>query len=212
MTKRGLFITFEGTEGSGKTTQVKLLAERLQNAGQRVTVNQEPGGTAIGKQIRRILLSPENDHMAGITELLLMFASRAQAAAEVITPALDRGEIVLSDRFTDSSLAYQGAGRGIGFEKVREAHKLALGSLMPELTIFVSVDLEAGLERAHKRNAEDIAEARLDQQELEFHRRVRNGYDRIAREEPERFRLIDGSGGVEEVAARIWEVVKSHVV
>jgi dTMP kinase len=204
---RGLFITFEGTEGSGKSTQMKLLAERLREHGYAVTENQEPGATDIGRQIRRILLAPENHRMAPMTELLLMFASRAQAAAEIIEPALERGEIVVSDRFTDSSLAYQGEARGLGFETVLKAHKLALGALMPDLTICVFVDLEAGLARAHKRNAgsrQDAAEARLDQQSIDFHQRVSAGYQKIAVLDPQRFQMLDGSGTVDEVADRIW--------
>lgn len=212
--RRGVFITFEGTEGSGKSTQMKLLMERLRVEGYAVTANQEPGATDIGRQIRRIFLAPENDKMAPMTELLLVFASRAQAAAEIVEPALRRGDIVLSDRFTDSTLAYQGEARGIGFDAVMAAHKLALGGLMPDMTICLEVDLEAGLARAHTRNAgsaEDTAEARLDQQGLEFHKRVLAGYRRIAELEPERFRMVDGSGGIESVADRIWQHVMSVV-
>jgi dTMP kinase len=208
--RRGLFITFEGTEGSGKSTQMKLLAERLRTDGHGVRENQEPGATDIGRQIRRIFLAPENDRMAPMTELLLVFASRAQAAAEIIEPALQRGDIVLSDRFTDSTLAYQGEARGIGFETVLQAHKLALGGMMPDLTICIQVDLEAGLARAQKRNsgsAEETAEARLDLQGLEFHHRVNAGYRRIALLEPARFRMVDGGGSVEQVAERVWVLV-----
>src|SRR5581483_7290829 len=138
--RRGVFITFEGTEGSGKSTQMRMLAARLATLGYTVVENQEPGGTSIGKQIRRILLDPTNSEMAPMTELLLMFASRAQAAKEVICPALARGEIVLSDRFTDSTLAYQGHGRGLGCATVEAAHNLALRDLIPDLTIAVEVD------------------------------------------------------------------------
>ena len=211
--RHGLFITFEGTEGSGKSTQMKLLAARLRQEGHAVTENQEPGATDIGRQIRRILLAPENDLMAPMTELLLMFASRTQAAAEIIRPALERGDIVVSDRFTDSTLAYQGEARGIGFETVMRAHKLALGDLMPDLTVCVEVDVEAGLARAHKRNAgntEDAAEARLDQQSMDFHHRVSAGYERIAAMEPGRFHMVDGRGSMEEVAARVWSLVRSE--
>lgn len=207
--RRGLFISFEGTEGSGKTTQMKLLVERLRGLGFAVTENQEPGATGIGKQIRRILLDPANESMASLTELLLMFASRTQAASEIITPALQRGEIVISDRFTDSTLAYQGEARGLGFETVLQAHKLALDSLLPDLTICIQVDLEAGLKRAHKRNEVvqgQVSEARLDQQSVEFHRRVLCGYRRIAEQEPKRFRFVDGEGSIEQVAERVWAV------
>ena len=141
----GLFLALEGTEGSGKSTQMRLLVARLRERGYAVTENQEPGGTAIGKQVRRVLLSPENSEMAPLTELLLMFASRAQAAAEIIGPALARGEIVVSDRFTDSTLAYQGHARGLGFALVERAHALALGDLMPALTLAIDLDLRTAL-------------------------------------------------------------------
>jgi dTMP kinase len=207
---RGLFLSFEGTDGSGKSTQVRYLVERLRSEGCKVVENQEPGATHIGRQIRRILLDPAHQEMAGMTELLLMFASRAQAAAEIIRPALERGDVVVSDRFTDSTLAYQGEGRGLGFERVMAAHKLALGDLLPDLTICLTMDVEAGLRRAHKRNSssgEQDSEARLDRQSLEFHRRVADGYSKIARLEPERFRLVAGEGEPEVVAARIWSEV-----
>jgi dTMP kinase len=207
---RGLFVSFEGTEGSGKSTQMRLLVERLRAEAYVVVENQEPGGTAIGREIRRVLLNPQNDEMSPITELLLMFASRAQAASEIIEPALARGLVVVSDRFTDSSLAYQGEARGLGFEKVLEAHDLALGSLFPDLTICIDLDLQAGLARARSRNlgqAGSSAEDRLDLQSLEFHQRVRRGYARIAEMEPERFRMIDGEGDQMQVATRIWAEV-----
>ncbi len=210
--RRGLFISFEGAEGSGKTTQMLLLVDRLRGLGYSVVENQEPGATRIGKQIRRILLDPAHEEMAPITELLLMFASRAQAAAEIIEPALRRGAIVVSDRFTDSSLAYQGAARHLGFERVLEAHRLALGSLFPDLTICLTLDIEFSLARAHRRNqraSSEISEARLDRQSLEFHRRVNEGYRRISTLEPERVRLIDGQGEPGDVAKRIWDQVST---
>src|SRR5262249_11126121 len=155
-----------------KTTQLGLLENRLRELGLAVTRSQEPGGTPIGKEIRRILLDPANGEMASETELLLMFASRAQAAKEIIRPALLRGDIVLSDRWTDSSLAYQGAARGLGFEIVSAVHRLSLGDLFPQLTICVSIDIEAGLLRANsrnQRNSKDNQEARIDEQSLDFH-------------------------------------------
>jgi dTMP kinase len=206
----GLFLSFEGADGSGKSTQMRLLVERLRSEGWTVIENQEPGATHIGRQIRRILLDPAHQEMAGMTELLLMFASRAQAAAEIIRPALSRGEIVVSDRFTDSTLAYQGEARGLGFDTVMAAHKLALGELLPDLTICLTLDLETGLERAHQRNLSGggpASEARLDRQSLEFHRRVAEGYRKIAQLEPERFRLVAGEGEPEMVAERVWREV-----
>jgi dTMP kinase len=207
---RGLFISFEGTEGSGKTTQMMLLVDRLRGLGYNVVENQEPGATRIGKQIRRILLDPAHDEMVAMTELLLMFASRAQAAAEIIQPALKRGSIVVSDRFTDSSLAYQGAARHLGFATVLEAHRLALGSLFPDLTICLTLEIEVALARAHRRNQQtdaEISEARLDHQSIEFHRRVDEGYRRIAALEPQRIRLINGEGEPGDIAKRIWTEV-----
>jgi len=197
----GLFITFEGTEGSGKSTQIRILVEHLRADGFTVIENQEPGGTPIGREIRRILLDPMHQEMAAITELLLMFASRAQAASEVIRPALERGEIVVSDRFTDSSLAYQGEAREIGFDTVLALHRLALGDLRPDLTLCLSIDVAEGLKRAFQRSAPSD---RLDRQSLAFHERVAYGYRKIAELEPERFRFIDANGDPEAVAARVW--------
>lgn len=204
---RSLFITFEGIEGSGKTTQMRLAIERLRAIGYAVTENQEPGATPIGARIRSILLDPVHREIAPMTELLLMFASRAQAAEEIILPALRRGEIVVSDRFTDSTLAYQGEACGLGFDTVLEAHRLALGSLHPDLTICISIEVAEGLARARKRNrsrCDERSETRIDEQPLAFHERVREGYARIAALEPARFRLVDGSGSPPAVAARVW--------
>lgn len=204
---RAFFISFEGTEGSGKSTQLAILAERLRAIGYPVTETQEPGTTSIGRQIRSILLDPVNQEMTGMAELLLMFAARAQTAAEIIRPALDRGDIVISDRFTDSTLAYQGYARGLGFDLVRRAHELALGSLYPDLTLYIDVDLETGLARARRRNdatLEGGREARIDTQSVAFHSRVAEGYREIALLEPQRFRVIDGSGDPAEVSARVW--------
>ena len=210
MTKPGLFVSFEGTEGSGKSTQMNLLVDHLRAEGRTVVVNQEPGATEIGKQIRRILLDPANGEMASMTELLLMFASRAQAAAQIIRPALQRGSIVVSDRFTDSSLAYQGEARGLGFEAVQALHRLAVGSLLPDLTICMTIDIQTGLARANRRNLGangKALEGRIDSHSLEFHLRVGEAYRKIAQEEPERFRLVDGAGEPARVAGRVWDTV-----
>lgn len=208
--ERGVLISFEGNEGSGKSTQMKLLTARLRAENFQVVENTEPGGTAIGQQIRRILLNPDSGEIAPMAELLLMFASRAQAAATIILPALATGAVALTDRFTDSSLVYQGSARGLGFEKVRELHWLTIGSLMPDLTLCIEIDLEASLARARSRNSGSNSgrnEARFDEQSLAFHQKVRDGYHRIAREEPDRFRIVDGSGTPEQVSARVWELV-----
>jgi dTMP kinase len=212
MPNRGLFITFEGTDGSGKSTQIGMLVEKLHAEGYKVTENREPGGTPVGQQVRRILLDPDNSDITPMTELLLMFASRAQAATERILPALARGEIVVSDRFTDSSLAYQGEGRGLGFDLVLAMHRIALGELYPHLTICVDVDLETSLARARDRNRQagspsDRSEARLDDQSFDFHARVRDAYRRIARYQPQRFRMVDGRDDIVTVSKRVWAEV-----
>lgn len=209
-----LFITFEGTEGSGKSTQAAMLAQRLRVSGYKVTENQEPGTTSIGKQIRGILLDPANQEMTGMAELLLMFAARAQAASEIILPALRQGHIVISDRFTDSTMAYQGYARGIGFEPIRTVHELVVGSLQPDLTFYIAVDLETGLARARRRNDSTEAgsrENRIDVQSIDFHRRVEEGYRKIAEVEPRRFRIVDGRGEPAEVANRVWNEVNTRL-
>ena len=150
-----------------------------------------------------------------MTELLLMFASRTQAAAEIIIPALQRGDIVVSDRFTDSSLAYQGHARGLGMDVVLEAHRLAVGSLLPDITLCTMVDVETGLARAHHRNrhaSEDARETRLDHQSLEFHKRVKEAYEKIAAREPQRFRIIDASGDPGTVSKKIWSEIEPLLV
>lgn len=205
---RGLFLSFEGTEGSGKSTQMRLLRDRLVAQGHSVVENQEPGGTVIGREIRRILLDPKHSEMVPQAELLLMFASRAQAAAETILPALRAGAIVLSDRWTDSTLAYQGTGRELGFESILRIHALALGTLFPDLTLCTVLDIETGLHRASERNrlrnGQGSNEERLDRQGLVFHRRVLQGYETIAQREPKRFRMVQADGSEQEVAGRIW--------
>ena len=201
--RRGLLITFEGVEGCGKTTQLRLLHRRLEANGFRAVENT----TAIGAQIRRIMLDRHNREITALTELMLMVAAQAQAAAEIIVPALERADIVLSDRFTDSTLAYQGEARGLGFATVRAAQRLALGSLAPDLTICILIDIETGLRRAACRN-QDASEARIDEEPLEFHKRVEAGYRKIAESEPARFRIIDGAGEPAQVAERVWAEVR----
>ncbi len=200
----GLFITFEGPDGSGKSTQARLLAERLRGDGHAVLESAEPGGTPIGQQIRRILLDPANQELAPTAELLLMFAARAQNVEQWILPALQQGEIVISDRFTDSSIAYQGAGRGLGTSTVLDLDRIACRGLVPDLTICIDIDTETGLARALARGG---VETRLEEQAIEFHHKVREAYHELARCEPQRFRLIDGRGTPEAIAAQVWEQV-----
>jgi len=209
---RGLFITFEGLDGAGKTTQLKLLAARLREQGKPVLETAEPGGTSVGMQIRHILLNAENKELSALTELLLMFACRAQDVEECILPALDQGLIVLCDRFTDSTVAYQGVARGLSIETVRTVDRIACQGLAPHLTLYLDVDVETALERAHHRNREDERpETRIEEQTLEFHTKVRDAYLDLAAMHPERIRLVDALGTREEVAERVWGIVQRAV-
>src|SRR5579872_5300982 len=173
-----MFITFEGPDGSGKSTQSRLLAQRLRNAGYAVLESVEPGGTPIGQQIRRILLDPANQELRPTAELLLMFAARAQNVEQWILPAIEQGKIVVSDRFTDSSIAYQGAGRDLGWKTVLEVDRIACHGLVPDLTLCIDIDTETGLARARSRNRDDAGkkESRLDEQAVEFHKKARAAY------------------------------------
>jgi dTMP kinase len=210
--RAGIFITFEGMDGSGKSTQMKRLAERLRAEGREVLENYEPGGTPIGGQIRRILLDSANQELCPTTELLLYFACRAQNVEQSILPALRRGAIVLSDRFTDSTLAYQGMGRGLGAQVVRDLDRISCHGLVPDLTILIDIDLETSLERAQTRNrATTDSQTRMDDQAVEFHRRVHDAYARMAAEEPRRFVVVDGRADVEAVARAVWQAVRSRI-
>lgn len=202
---KGLFISFEGIEGTGKTTQAKLLAERLASEGRKVVLTHEPGGTSIGKKIREVLLLPEHDSMSHITELLLYNADRAQHLAEKVLPAIKRGEIVITDRYTDSTVAYQGYGRGIDLELLMSIDRIATGGFMPDLTILFDLDVEIGLGRNRGANKVD----RLELESIEFHKRVRDGFLKIAADEPERISLVDASRPPEAVRERVWEIINS---
>jgi dTMP kinase len=208
MARRGVFITFEGMDGSGKTTQIQRLALRLRSQGRTVLVTAEPGGTAIGAQIRRILLDSANRELCPTAELLLYFASRAQNVDESIAPALSRGEIALSDRFTDSSVVYQGCARGLGADAVAALDRIACRGLKPDLTILVDIDVETSLARAHERNAsQPHSETRMDEQPLEFHRRVYEAYHALARSEPERVKIVDGRRDPDSIERDVWALV-----
>jgi dTMP kinase len=212
MRKRGFFVTFEGMDGSGKTTQMARLAAHLRDLGRTVLETAEPGGTAIGRKIRHILLDAGNQELSPTAELLLYFASRAQNVEEILLPALARGEIVLADRFTDSSLVYQGCGRGLGAETVLALDRIACQGLVPDLTILVDIDVETSLGRAHARNAgEPNAETRMDEQGAGFHRKVHDAYRALALREPARIKVVDGRGSMDEVERAVWDVVKDYV-
>lgn len=212
MAKRGIFITFEGIDGSGKTTQMRLLAQKLRAMGRDVLETVEPGGTEIGTQIRRILLNPANRDLTPTAELLLYFASRAQNVQAVLCPALAEGRIVLCDRFTDSTLAYQGFGRGLSAELILELDRIACGGLKPDRTVFIDIDVETSLRRAHRRNLKTSAsDTRMDEQPIEFHARVRDGYLALAKRESGRILTINGCANIDDVAAQIWEAIAPHV-
>lgn len=207
---RGRFVTFEGIEGSGKTTQIERLAERLAGGGAEVVRTREPGGTALGRELRALLLRPAEQPMSPTAELLLYLTDRAQHLTEVVEPALERGAIVLCDRFTDATLAYQGYGRGLGVERVRALHRHAPLDRRPDRTLLFELDATVALERATRRNeAQDLAatEGRFEQERLDFHRRVAAGYRALAEAEPERFRVIDAAGDLEQVARRVWDAL-----
>jgi dTMP kinase len=211
--RRGLFLNFEGMDGCGKTTQARMAAERLRKEGYDVLESVEPGGTPIGQQVRRILLDPANEALAPRAELLLYFACRAQNVEQWVKPALDRGAIVVTDRFTDSTMAYQGYGRGLGREIVLTLDRIACQGVAPDLTVIVDIDLETSLARARARNrtVADNHETRMDEQAAEFYRRVRAGYQEMVRLEPHRFAVVDGRGDIDTVARGVWEAIQGKL-
>ena len=214
---RGLFITLEGLDGSGKTTQIKRLAAWMQTRGIETVVTRQPGGTPTGDRIRSLLLDSGSTPLAPMTETALMFSDRAQAIAEVIEPALAAGRVVLCDRFTDSTEAYQGGGRELGTERVLELHHLICGDLQPDLTLLLLPSLQSSLARARHRNERTVAqtgkdENRFELEQGEFFKRVWQKYREIARREPGRVVLIEGNLSVDEVHEQIVEAVSERLV
>lgn len=204
----GLFITFEGTEGGGKSTQIAKLTERLLRDGFKVRSIREPGGTPIGEEIRHLLKhSASNTQMVSEAELLLMNASRAQLVREVIRPALAKGEIILCDRFFDSTTAYQGYGRQLDLKLVRSVVEFAVGETIPHLTLFLRVPIEISEQRRVSRGSTE--RDRFEESDREFFRRVEAGYDEIAQAQPQRVKTIEATRGIEEVANQIWREVES---
>ncbi len=204
-----MFITFEGIEGCGKSTQIRLLAQALTTAGHRVVLTREPGGCPIGDQVRAVLLDAGNRTMVAMTELLLYGAARAQHLAEVVRPALAQGQIVLCDRFSDATRAYQAFGRGIDRQLVEQVNLLACQGLAPDSTLLLDCPVETGLTRARQRidASSGPREERFELEALEFHQRVRDGYLALAAEEPHRFVTFDATGTPTQVAARIAAAV-----
>ena len=214
---RGLFVTLEGLDGSGKTTQIRRLAAWMQKRGIDPVMTRQPGGTATGDRIRALLLDSGTAPLAPMTEMALMFADRAQAIAEVIEPALGAGRMVLCDRFTDSTEAYQGGGRQLGSERVLELHRLICGDLKPDITLLLLPSLDASLARARRRNERTAAqtgqdENRFEQEHGEFFKRVWQKYREIARREPDRVVLIEGNLSIDEVHEQIVEAVAERLV
>jgi dTMP kinase len=210
---RGTFITFEGIEGSGKSTQIALLAQYLLSKGLRNVLTREPGGTSIGDQIRKILLDPANRLLDPSAELLLYAASRAQHLREIILPALAEGLTVLCDRFSDATLAYQGYGRGIEIAMIRSLDRIVTAGMRPDLTVLFDIEAASGLARARGRNSTRglDQEARFENEELAFHERVRQGYLQMASEEPDRMRVVDASGTPEAVQASVRKIVDERM-
>ena len=209
----GFFITFEGVEGCGKTTQLRLLKERLEAAGEKVTATREPGGCPIADKMRAILLDAENSAITPLSELLLYAAARAQHVQEVIVPALERGEIVLCDRFTDATVAYQGYGRGLDLTTISQLNRLATGGVEPKLTLLIDCPVQIGLSRALARieAAQGAREERFELESVRFHERVREGYLALAASSPERFVVIDGSGDVAQTEKLVIEALSTRI-
>jgi len=197
------FISFEGIEGAGKSTQVKALAGYLRSKGYDVVETVEPGGTKIGDKIRELLLDPQN-HMDPLAELLLYYSSRAQHVKEIIAPAINEGRTVITDRYTDSTVAYQGYARGIDLELINRLNDIVVPEMKPSLTIMLDLDVEEGLRRNRAAHKED----RFELEAVEFHKRVRHGFHEIAKADPERIKIVDASVSSEEVARKIIEIIE----
>jgi len=206
----GVLISFEGSEGSGKSTQIDKLITHLEKEGHEAMVTREPGGTEIGEEIRHLLIhSNSNSAMTPEAELLLFAASRAQLVRERILPALEEGKIVICDRFLDSTTVYQGAARSIAMDPVNQINEFAVGDVIPSLTIVLDVPAEVSVSRV-KRRASDLPD-RIEQENIDFYRLVREGYLILAKSLPERFHVLDGTRPIEELDGDIWKKVKDHL-
>ena len=205
--KKGLFVTLEGIEGAGKSTVVDFIEDFLTKEGHVVIKTREPGGTVIGEQIREILLKNENSTLTYDTELLLVFSARAQHIQEVILPALSSGKTILCDRFTDASYAYQGGGRGIDASRINLLEKWVQGDLRPNLTLLFDLDVSIGMQRTKKRSDAD----RFEQEEINFFEKIRNTYLERAKNEPQRFRIINSALSLENVKEQIVTILKDYL-
>lgn len=206
----GQLITFEGSEGCGKTTQITMLAQRLEGMGKKVVITREPGGTLIGEKIRALLQDPANTgEITPITELLLFSAARAELVEQLIKPALERGEIVICDRFFDSTFVYQGIARSVDLKVIDQLKAIAVGSLKPDLTLLLDLDPEAGIKRAGERQSGTLD--RIEAESLEFFKSVRQAYLDLALSEPDRFTVIDGELSVAEIEAIVGSTVQDKL-
>lgn len=206
---KGLFITFEGGEGAGKTTAIEHLASRLKQIGLPIVITREPGGIRISEQIRKIILHPNHTEMEERTEALLYAAARRQHLVEKIIPALQLGKIVLCDRFIDSSLAYQGYARGIGIDEVLQINQFAINELMPNLTIYLDIAPEIGLERIYENEGRE--KNRLDLEAIQFHHKVYEGYEQVQRMFPERIKRIDATKPIQVIVEEAYQYMKSYL-
>lgn len=198
------FITFEGGEGSGKTTQIKLLVDHLTNYNLSITQTKEPGGSIIGDQIRNILLHPKNYNLSYKSELLLYAAARAQHIEEIIKPALNNNQTVICDRFTDSTIAYQGYGRELDMKLIKLLNDLSTNSLIPDITLYLDIDPTIGIKRSlDRQNGNNINEDRMEQESIEFHKKIRHGFLELAKSEPKRFIVIDANQTIEQIHSEI---------
>ncbi|MFB3884098.1 MAG: dTMP kinase [Thermodesulfobacteriota bacterium] len=209
-----LFITFEGVEGSGKTTQIERLKRYLAQKGIACRVTREPGGSPIGEKVRKILLNPDHQEMSPLSELLLYEASRAQHVTEVVKPLLKKGRVVLCDRFSDASVAYQGYGRKVDLKWVERLNRLSSQGIRPDITFLLDCPSDIGLKRALQRNRalKREKEDRFEREKIQFHHRVRRGYLSIARKDPERVKVIDTREGEEKVFEKIRRIVDELIV
>ncbi len=211
---RGLFISFEGSEGCGKSTQIQLLHNQIVDNGFPCSLTREPGGTPLSESIRHLLkFAPEGENMVPEAELLLFAASRAQLVREVLIPWLESGTHILADRFLDSTVVYQGIGRGLDMDLIRSINSLAVGECMPDLTILLDMDAKTALDRARQQTQADLFQDQVDRMEkeqLSFYERVRNGYLKLANEQKERFVVIDASNSVDSINSEIWQHINSR--
>jgi dTMP kinase len=205
--QQGLFITIEGTDGSGKTTQIKLMEEYIKAKGYEVVLSREPGGTKVSEMIRDLVLDPANTDISPLTELILYAASRAQHVTQLIKPAVEAGKVVICDRFVDSSYAYQGCGRGVDLKVVADVNRVAIDGMIPDITFFLNIDPEIALKRRINSTGAD----RIEQEKIDFHKRVYEGYKKMALLYPDRIKTIDANESIDDIFSQITEYLKEII-